>query len=450
MMKHAAEMGWQVEQDNTGQYVIYTGIPEGAPEVAQQYAHEHGYEIDSDNYGSIILYTGIHAPDVRLCSVTLKYAGNKEREVEVWCSNDYLNLSQHPEVTKTSIEVINELGTGSGGTRNISGTSTYHVDLERLIADLHRKESALLFPSAYTANQSTLWTLCKNMEGIEVFSDELNHASLIQGIKNADVVTHIFRHNDTEHLEELLNTANANTPKLIVFESLYSMEGLRSPLQKIIDIAKKYNALTYLDEVHSVGLYGPEGRGITAEKGLEDEIDIINGTLSKSFGQMGGYVAANADIIDYIRSFAPGFIFTSSMNPSIAAASITSIKIAMSSEDLRENIRINSDRIRTGLRELQIPFLENDSHIIPIHLYDPRLCKEAANLLLEKHGIYIQPIFYPTVPKGDERFRVTITPRHEASDIDHFLDALDDVWKQMDLKRSDSDEEEKSAVSRIY
>ena len=374
----------------------------------------------------------------------------KEREVEVWCSNDYLNLSQHPEVTKTSIEVINELGTGSGGTRNISGTSTYHVDLERLLADLHRKESALLFPSAYTANQSTLWTLCKNMEGIEVFSDELNHASLIQGIKNADVVTHIFRHNDTEHLEELLNTANANTPKLIVFESLYSMEGLRSPLQKIIDIAKKYNALTYLDEVHSVGLYGPEGRGITAEKGLEDEIDIINGTLSKSYGQMGGYIAANADIIDYIRSFAPGFIFTSSMNPSIAAASITSIKIAMSSEDLRENIRINSDRIRAGLRELQIPFLENDSHIIPIHLYDPRLCKEAANLLLEKHGIYIQPIFYPTVPKGDERFRVTITPRHEASDIDHFLDALDDVWKQMNLKRSDSDQEEKSAVSRIY
>ena len=374
----------------------------------------------------------------------------REREVEVWCSNDYLNLSQHPEVTKTSVDVINRLGTGSGGTRNISGTSTYHVDLEQLLADLHRKESALLFPSAYTANQSTLWTLCKNMEGIEVFSDELNHASLIQGIKNADVETHIFRHNDTEHLEELLNTANANSPKLIVFESLYSMEGLRSPLQKIIEIAKKYNALTYLDEVHSVGLYGPEGRGITAEKGLEDDIDIINGTLSKSFGQMGGYVAANADIIDYIRSFAPGFIFTSSMNPSIAAASITSIKIAMASEDLRDNIRINSDRIRTGLRDLEIPFLENDSHIIPIHLYDPRLCKEAANLLLEKHGIYIQPIFYPTVPKGDERFRVTITPRHEARDIDHFLDALDDVWKQMDLRRSDSAEEEKSAVSRIY
>ena len=380
---------------------------------------------------------------------TERFEGN-EREVEVWCSNDYLNLSQHPEVTKTSVEVINQLGTGSGGTRNISGTSTYHVDLENLLADLHNKESALLFPSAYTANQSTLWTLCKNLGGVEVFSDELNHASLIQGIKNADVVTHIFRHNDTDHLEELLKTANANTPKIIVFESLYSMEGLRSPLQKIIEIAKKYNALTYLDEVHSVGLYGPEGRGITAEKGLEDDIDIINGTLSKSFGQMGGYVAANSDIIDYIRSFAPGFIFTSSMNPSIAAASITAINIAKEAEDLRENIRLNSDRIRKGLTDLQIPFLENDSHIIPIHLYDPRLCKEAANLLLEKHGIYIQPIFYPTVPKGDERFRVTITPRHEAGDIDHFLDALNDVWKEMDLRRSEESQEEKPAVSRIY
>ena len=374
----------------------------------------------------------------------------KEREVEVWCSNDYLNLSQHPEVTKTSIEVINELGTGSGGTRNISGTSTYHVDLEQLLADLHRKESALLFPSAYTANQSTLWTLCKNLEGVEIFSDELNHASLIQGIKNANVECHVFRHNDTEHLEELINNANADSPKIIVFESLYSMEGLRSPLQKIIEIAKKYNALTYLDEVHSVGLYGPEGRGITAEKGLEDDIDIINGTLSKAFGQMGGYVAASADIIDYIRSFAPGFIFTSSMNPSVAAASITSIKISMESEVLRENIRVNSDHIRLGLRDLQIPFLENDSHIIPIHLYDPRVCKEAANLLLEKHGIYIQPIFHPTVPKGDERFRVTITPRHEASDINHFLDAIDDVWKTLGLKRSDAAEEDKPAVSRIY
>ena len=375
----------------------------------------------------------------------------KEREVEVWCSNDYLNLSQHPEVTDVSIDVINELGTGSGGTRNISGTSTYHVDLESLLADLHKKEASLLFPSAYTANQSTLWTLCKNLEGVEVYSDELNHASLIQGIKNADAVCHVFRHNDTDHLEELLKTSNADTPKLIVFESLYSMEGMRSPIAKIVALAEEYNALTYLDEVHSVGLYGPEGRGITAELGLEDRIDIINGTLSKSFGQMGGYVAANSDIIDYVRSFAPGFIFTSSMNPSIAAASIKSIELAKNSDDLRTNIRLNSDRIRKGLREARIPFLKNDSHIIPIHLYDPSLCKEAANLLIEKHGIYIQPVFFPTVPKGDERFRVTITPRHEASDIDRFVEALDDVWTVMGLRRADSEESiVKESVSRIY
>ena len=375
----------------------------------------------------------------------------KEREVEVWCRNDYLNLSPHPEVTKVSIDVINELGTGSGGTRNISGTSTYHVDLESLLADLHKKEASLLFPSAYTANQSSLWTLCKNLEGVEVYSDELNHASLIQSIKNADAICHVFRHNDTDHLEELLKTSNADTPKLIVFESLYSMEGMRSPIAKIVALAEEYNALTYLDEVHSVGLYGPEGRGITAELGLEDRIDIINGTLSKSFGQMGGYVAANSDIIDYIRSFAPGFIFTSSMNPSIAAASIKSIELAKESDELRANIRSNSDRIRQGLRTARIPFLENDSHIIPIHLYDPALCKQAANLLIEKHGIYIQPVFFPTVPKGDERFRVTISPRHEAEDIDRFVEALEDIWTVMDLRRADPEEfSAKESVSRIY
>jgi 5-aminolevulinate synthase len=229
------------------------------------------------------------------------------------------------------------------------------------------------------------------------------------------------------------------------------MEGMRSPIAKIVALAEEYNALTYLDEVHSVGLYGPEGRGITAELGLEDRIDIINGTLSKSFGQMGGYVAANSDIIDYIRSFAPGFIFTSSMNPSIAAASIKSIELAKESDELRANIRSNSDRIRKGLRAARIPFLENDSHIIPIHLYDPALCKQAANLLIEKHGIYIQPVFFPTVPKGDERFRVTISPRHEAEDIDRFVEALEDVWAVMGLRRADPEEfSAKESVSRIY
>ena len=392
----------------------------------------------------------INRNQINFPKATERFEG-KERAVEVWCSNDYLNLSQHPVVILESIKVIKELGTGSGGTRNISGTSTYHADLEKNLAELHNKESSLLFPSAYTANQSTLWTLCKKLEGCEVYSDELNHASMIQGIKNANVSTHIFKHNDVEHLEELLKTSNANTPKLIVFESLYSMEGLRSPIKQIVNLAKKYNALTYLDEVHSVGLYGPEGRGIAAELDVVDDIDIINGTLSKAFGQMGGYVAANNDIIDFIRSFAPGFIFTSSANPSIAAASIQAIQIAKRADILRENIKTNSNLIREGLAEYNIPFLKNDSHIVPIHLYEPELCKKAANTLIEEHGIYIQPIFYPTVPKGDERFRVTITPKHSASDVQSFVESLDKVWSDLNLKRSVKPaQKELRKVSKIY
>ena len=392
----------------------------------------------------------INRNQINFPKATERFEG-KERAVEVWCSNDYLNLSQHPVVILESIKVIKELGTGSGGTRNISGTSSYHADLEQNLAELHNKEASLLFPSAYTANQSTLWTLCKKLEGCEVYSDELNHASMIQGIKNANVTTHVFKHNDVEHLEELLKTSNANTPKLIVFESLYSMEGLRSPIKQIVNLAKKYNALTYLDEVHSVGLYGPEGRGIAAELNASEDIDIINGTLSKAFGQMGGYIAANNDIIDFIRSFAPGFIFTSSANPSIAAASIQAIQIAKKADILRENIKTNSNLIREGLSEFDIPFLKNDSHIVPIHLYEPDLCKKAANTLIEEHGIYIQPIFYPTVPKGDERFRVTITPKHSASDVRSFVESLDKVWSDLNLKRSDkSAQREFRKVSKIY
>jgi 5-aminolevulinate synthase len=273
---------------------------------------------------------------------------------------------------------------------------------------------------------------------------------MIQGIKNANVPTHVFRHNDTEHLEELLKTSNANTPKIIVFESLYSMEGLRSPIKKIVSLAKKYNALTYLDEVHSVGLYGPKGRGIAAELGAEDDIDIINGTLSKAFGQMGGYVAASKDIIDFIRSFAPGFIFTSSANPSIAAASLVAIELAKGADLLRKNIRNNSDLIRLGLKDSSIPFLENDSHIIPIHLYEPDLCKEAAKVLIEEHGIYIQPIFFPTVPKGDERFRVTITPKHSAEDIQTFVGALDKVWSKLNLKRATEKKPKVNKISSLF
>ena len=368
----------------------------------------------------------------------LEYNKGKNREVEIWCSNDYLNMSQHPEVMQTCIDVISELGTGSGGTRNISGTSSYHVGLEKCLAELHRKESALVFPSAYTANQSTISILCKNIDGIEICSDELNHASLIEGIRNSNAKYSIFKHNDVEDLDRLLKKSDKDSPKLIICESIYSMEGIRSPLKEIVRLAKEYSALTYLDEVHSVGLYGPEGSGVAAELGISNDIDIINGTLSKAFGQMGGYIAANSQIIDYIRSFAPGFIFTSSINPSVAAASIKSIEISKVAETLRLKIKQNSSLIREGLRSINVPFISNDSHIIPILVDGPLQCKKISKLLLDDFGIYIQPVFYPTVPKGEERLRVTITPKHKKSDIDNFISCIDKAWDILELKRENN------------
>ena len=368
----------------------------------------------------------------------LEYNKGKNREVEIWCSNDYLNMSQHPEVMQTCIDVISELGTGSGGTRNISGTSSYHVGLEKCLAELHRKESALVFPSAYTANQSTISILCKNIDGIEIFSDELNHASLIEGIRNSKAKYSIFKHNDVEDLDRLLKKSDKDSPKLIICESIYSMEGIRSPLKEIVRLAKEYSALTYLDEVHSVGLYGPEGSGVAAELGISNDIDIINGTLSKAFGQMGGYIAANSQIIDYIRSFAPGFIFTSSINPSVAAASIKSIEISKVAETLRLKIKQNSSLIREGLRSINVPFISNDSHIIPILVDGPLQCKKISKLLLDDFGIYIQPVFYPTVPRGEERLRVTITPKHKKSDIDNFISCIDKAWDILELKRENN------------
>ena len=365
----------------------------------------------------------------------LETVNGNDREVEIWCSNDYLNMSQNPEVLDSCINVINKLGTGSGGTRNISGTSSYHVKLEQTLAELHNKEAALVFPSAYTANQATIATLCRNIEGIEIFSDRLNHASLIEGIRNSKAQYHIFEHNDMDHLSSLLEATDIDAPKLIICESIYSMEGIRSPLKEIVRLAKQYNAITYLDEVHSVGLYGNEGRGIAEELGLSDQIDIINGTLSKSFGQLGGYVAANANIIDYIRSFASGFIFTSSINPSIAAASIKSIELSKESETLRLRIRRNSKFIREGLKSIQVPFIDNDSHIVPILVKGPLECKQISKLLLDKFGIYIQPVFYPTVPKGDERLRVTITPKHSKKDIESFVNSIDEAWNILGFDR---------------
>ena len=363
---------------------------------------------------------------------------DKERDVEVWCSNDYLNMSQHPEVVNETVKTLLEIGTGSGGTRNISGTSSFHTSLEKKIAELHNKENALLFASAYTANQSTLWTLGKKIKNLEIFSDELNHASLIQGIKNSGASCHIFQHNNVDHLETLLKSVDKNHPKLIVFESLYSMEGIRSPIIKIVELAKKYKAMTYLDEVHSVGLYGEKGKGIAVEMKVDQEIDIINGTLAKAFGQMGGYIAASNEIIDYIRSFSPGFIFTTSICPSIAAGASKAIDIVSLADQLRVKIHENASSMRQLLDAIAIPYIDTNSHIISVMINDPFLCKKVSEKLIDDHGIYAQPIFYPTVPKGLERLRITVTPKHRKEHIENMVQCLDKVWSDLSLPRKNS------------
>ena len=364
--------------------------------------------------------------------------GDNIRDVEVWCTNDYLNMSQHPEVVNETVKKLLEIGTGSGGTRNISGTSSYHVLLEERLAEVHNKESALVFSSAYTANQSTLWLLGKKIKDLQIYSDELNHASLIQGIKNSGATCHIFQHNDVDHLEELLKNTDSKLPKLIVFESLYSMEGIRSPIKKIVEIAKKYNSLTYLDEVHSVGIYGEEGKGIAVEMGVDQDIDIINGTLAKAYGQMGGYIAANKIIIDYIRSFAPGFIFTTSICPSIAAGALKAINIVSLAEQLRIQIKNNAAIIRQSLDSIAIPYIDTDSHIIAVMINDPFLCKKVSQELIDNYGIYAQPIFFPTVPKGLERLRITVTPKHRKEHIEKMTGALDKVWSKLNLPRKNT------------
>ena len=347
-------------------------------------------------------------------------------------------MSQHPEVVNEIVKTLLEYGSGSGGTRNISGTSTYHTELEKKLANVHNKEAALVFASAYTANQSTLWTLGKKIKDIEIFSDELNHASLIQGIKNSGAKCHIFKHNDIDHLEQLLKDSNADNPKLIVFESLYSMEGIRSPIVKIVELAKKYNCMTYLDEVHSVGLYGEKGKGIAVEMKVDQKIDIINGTLAKAYGQMGGYIAANKEIIDYIRSFSPGFIFTTSICPSIAAGASKAIDIVSLADQLRIKIHENASTIRQLLESIAIPYIDTNSHIISVLINDPFLCKKVSEKLIDDHGIYAQPIFYPTVPKGLERLRITVTPKHRKDHIESMIKSLDKVWSDLSLPRKNS------------
>jgi 5-aminolevulinate synthase len=357
-------------------------------------------------------------------------------QLKIWCTNDYLNMSHNQQVIDEMVSVIQRVGTGSGGTRNISGTTPFHQNLESTLSNFHDKDAALVFNSAYLANQTTIWTICKALKDICVFSDSLNHASLIQGIKNSNSECKVFDHNDLNHLEELLKETDKDRPKLIVFESLYSMDGTIVPVSQYTKLAKKYNALTYLDEVHAVGLYGRQGRGVADLQGVAQDVDIINGTLAKSFGQIGGYIVADKEIIDYVKSYAPGFIFTTSIMPSVAAAAAKSINIVKNADEDRALIMKHARYLRSKLSANKIPFINSDSHIVPVMAFDSDLAKTYSKVLNEDFNIYIQPIFYPTVPKGEARLRITITPKHSIDDIDALVRALSQVIKKNDSEQS--------------
>ncbi len=372
-------------------------------------------------------------------AVWTKPDGSK-RDILVWCGNDYLGMGQHPVVLDAMHEALDAVGAGSGGTRNISGTTVYHNQLESELADLHGTEAALVFSSAYIANDATLSTLNALFPGLIIFSDALNHASMIEGIRRGGGEKRIFRHNDVAHLRELLEAADPAAPKLIAFESIYSMDGDFGPIAEICDLAEEFNALTYLDEVHAVGMYGPRGGGVAERDDLAHRIDIFNGTLGKAFGVFGGYIAASARMVDAIRSYAPGFIFTTSLPPAVAAGAAASIAYLKTSEGqkLRDAQQLHAKVLKMRLKSLGMPIIDCGSHIVPVHVGHPVHCKALSDLLLEEFGVYVQPINFPTVPRGTERLRFTPSPVHDLGEIDHLVKAMDALWSRCALNRAEA------------
>jgi len=358
---------------------------------------------------------------------------SRPREVTVWCSNDYLAMGQHPEVVGAMRAAIDAQGSGAGGTRNISGTNTLHAALERELAALHGKQAALIFTSGYVANETTLQTLGAMLPRCELYSDALNHASMIAGIRHSGAVRKIFRHNDVAHLEELLAAADPATPKIVAFESVYSMDGDISPINEICDVAHRYGALTYLDEVHAVGMYGARGAGVAERDGALGKVDIMQATLAKAFGVIGGYIASTAAAVDFVRSCGSGFIFTTSLPPAIAAAALASVRHVIAHPELRVRHQERAATLKRKLAAAGLPVMPSATHIVPVFVGDAALCKQASDLLLERHAIYVQPINYPTVARGGERLRLTPTPLHDDEHMAHLVAALQDVWQTLGL-----------------
>ena len=364
---------------------------------------------------------------------TLRAADGTEKTVTIWCSNDYLGMGQHPDVVEAMTSVTRELGTGAGGTRNIAGTTRYHNLLEQELAALHDKQAALLFTSGYVANEASLMTLAGTLPNCVILSDEKNHASMIQGIRHSRAERHIFRHNDLDHLESLLRDIAPDRAKIIAFESLYSMDGDFAPIAAICDLADRYNALTYLDEVHAVGLYGPQGAGVAARDGVMDRIDIIEGTLGKAFGVMGGYIAASATIVDYVRSHASSFIFTTALPPALAAGALASIRHLRESDMERDQHQTRAQQLKTMLQAAGLPFRQTESHIVPVIVGDAVLCRQVTDLLLQDYDIYVQPINYPTVSRGTERLRLTPSPLHDEAMLASLCRALGEIWQRLGI-----------------